>query len=99
MSFEKKPFIPYRLDEDKSKDKSKVVPVRLNIEELKRLEETSRFLNQEKLSTTLKQLSEIGYFVIQEQKTNYLIRTLFDNKRKNKRLGVEIVDPKFSNLG
>lgn len=98
MVLKREPFINYRSDEERAKDKSKVVPVRLNIDDLKRLEEVAKIINQEKLSTVIKTLVEIGLFVIHEEKTTYLINTLFKNKRNNKRLGISVIDPKFTQM-
>ena len=98
MPLEQKPFTRMRLDEERADDKSRTFTVRLNLEELARLEEAGDFLQQEKLSTVLKQLAHIGYVVLQDQKTRAIIDTLFINERRNKRLGVGQVEPKFTQM-
>ena len=60
----KEPFQTYRLEEERAKDKSKVIPVRLNLEELKMLEEIKGLTGKENNSTALKHLAIIGYNVI-----------------------------------
>ena len=98
MAIKKKPFTPTRLAEERAQDKSKVVPVRLNMDELATLEEDARLLRQEKQSTALKQLAEIGHFVIHRPEMVALIEVVFNNNRKNERLGIGIVDPKFKQM-
>ena len=80
---EKKPFVRY--NEEKTRD---IVPVALNVLEREELNACKKVLNQEKDSTALKQLARIGAKVLQEEKTDYIIRAIYDNKRKNKRLGI-----------
>lgn len=85
MSIEQKPFTRYKLDEEQRRD---VVPVALNKLEREVLEACKEILEQEKDSTALKQLAWIGSKVIQEEKIAYLLETIYANKRKNKRIGV-----------
>ena len=62
--------------------------IRLNEAERKVLDESKKLLEQEKDSTALKQLAWIGAKVIHDEKTAYILGTVFENKRKNKRLGI-----------
>ena len=88
MSIEKEKFTNYTLDEDKEKRKSVVMTVRLNQEELAMLEEVKKAIEQPKDSTAIKTIFYIGaYDVLQDQKTKYILSTLFKNKRNNERSG------------
>lgn len=49
-------------------------------------------LQQTKPSTALKQLAEIGAKVLFNQPVNQIIWTVTENKRKNKRMGIEYLD-------
>jgi len=98
MGIEKERFVPYKDQEERDQEKSKVVPLRLNREELKDLEELAKLLRQEKLGTTIKQLMKIGSHVLHTPQTAYLIDTLFINEKNNKRSGIINVNPKFKHL-
>lgn len=89
---EKQPFTSYTLEEDKSKDKGKVFTIRLNQEELNNLKQAQNILQQEKESTTVKQLVMFGLYVLHDRSTAYILQALNDNIRKNKRLGIQQVD-------
>ena len=83
-----KPFYRTRTDEEKAKDKSVVMTIRLNAEELAMLQEVKVALNQPKDSTAIKTMFYLAYYnVIQDAQTRYLIQTLFKNKRNNERTG------------
>jgi len=91
-----KAFESAREEAERSKDKSKVIPVRLNVQELVDLEVDARALRQEKIGTTIKQLVEIGRNVLHDQKTKAVLEAVFNNTRRNERLGIVEVQPKFS---
>jgi hypothetical protein len=100
MVLEHRPFTRTRLDEERQDDNGRVLSVRLNDEELARLEEDARLLRQEKPATALKQLAEIGSFVIHSPETTAVLEAVFNNERRNKRLGIQIADPRFkANVG
>ncbi|MFC2133840.1 hypothetical protein ACFLTH_04425 [Bacteroidota bacterium] len=88
---EQKEFQRYKLDEEKRQDSFTVA---LNErDELggmtrERLEICKEILEQEKDSTALKQLASLGADMLYEQKTKNLLQTIYANKRKNKRLGI-----------
>lgn len=82
---EKKPFVNYTLEGEEKVD---TFTVKLNPEERALLEKMKAILEQDKDSTAIKQLAWIGTKVLLEEKTSYLLETVFDNKRKNKRLGI-----------
>jgi hypothetical protein len=81
---EKKPFVKYSLEDNKDKP----ISVKLNEEERKLLDECKQIIEQPKDSTAIKALAWIGSKVILEEKTAYILATIFNNKRKNKRIGV-----------
>ena len=83
MTIEQQPFTRY--NEEKKED---TFTCKLNADERKLLEECKEILEQEKDSTCLKQMAWFGAKVLREDKTRYLLETIFDNKRKNKRLGI-----------
>ena len=95
MKFSDTPaFTPTRLEEERKEDKGKVITIRLNEKELGNLAKIQNILQQEKESTTVKQVFSYGMFVLQERSTAHILRVLYDNLRKNKRLGIEFVDVK-----
>ena len=94
MEFEQEPFVPYRLEEERPKEAGKIFTIRLNEEELKNLKDAQKILQQEKQSTTVKQLTMFGLYVLHERSTAYILKVLGDNIRKNKRLGIEEVEIK-----
>lgn len=91
-----KPFTRTRLDEERADDKEKVLSVKLNMEELAQLEEDAHILRQEKPSTALKQLAEIGSKVIRSPETRAILESVFNNERRNQRLGIQVADPRFN---
>lgn len=52
------------------------------------LKEAMEILEQSKDSTALKQLARIALIVLHDQKVGLILKTLFENKRKNKRQGI-----------
>lgn len=84
-------FYRKKLDEEKAKEKSTVMTIRLNKEQMAMLEEVQKAINQPKASTAIKTLFYIGcYDVLQDQKTRYIIDTLFKNDRNNERTGAYV---------
>ena len=86
----KKPFTAQRLEEERAKDKRKVYPVSFNLEEQEFIfsNETKSLLQQTKDSTIIKQLAIIGANLIHSQKIKTILSMVSDNKRKNKRMGL-----------
>lgn len=93
-----KAFESVRLEAERADDKSKVITVRLNLAELEALEADGRILRQEKIGTTLKQVWEIGHIVLHSPETSAILQAAFNNERKNERLGISEVDPKFKQM-
>lgn len=98
MPLQREAFTRTRLDEERAGDKSKVVPVRLNVEELRALEEAGLIIEEEKLSSVIKTLMNLGLIVIHKPETTAIISTVFKNQRNNKRRGVSVVEPKFTQM-
>jgi hypothetical protein len=86
------PFTRKKTDEEKAKEKSVVMTIRLNQEELDMLKQVKEAIEQPKDSTAVKTVFYIGCFdVLHDKKVNYILSTLFKNKRNNERTGA-IVD-------
>lgn len=81
---EKEKFRLYNLDDDKNKD-VKVISLKMNKEDQALLKHCQEVLNQSKDGTAIKTLLYIGAKVLLEEKTGYIISTIFKNKRNNKR--------------
>lgn len=86
---EHKPFIdrkPFqRYNEEKVAD---TFTIRLNEEERQQLEIDKKVLMQEKDSTALKQLAELGRIVLHSKKTIEILDIIRNNERRNKRIGI-----------
>ena len=95
MAIEKEVFRNYRTEEEKEQDSSKVFTIRLNREEIAEMEECAKLLRQEKFSSTAKQLIRLGRSVLQDEKLSTYIDLIYENERRNQRLGIGKVKPKF----
>jgi len=84
MAIKQEPFTSYH--ETKQVDS---FTVRLNKEEREDLKQCKEILEQPKDSTALKMLAKIGSKVLREEKTSFILTTIYANKRKNKRLGID----------
>ena len=84
----KKPFVPYKLEEEKKDDKRETFTVSINKEERLQLNEDKKILQQAKDSTALKQLAELGHIVLHQDITGQIAQVILQNKRRNKRLGI-----------
>ena len=82
------PFTPYKLQEDRDRDKRETFTVSINKEERARLNEDKKILQQAKDSTALKQLAELGRIVLHQEITGKIAQVIMSNKRRNKRLGI-----------
>ena len=95
---ERPAFTALKNQEERDNEKSKVITIRLNRDELEDLEILAKLLRQEKLGTTIKQLMKIGSIVLQEPKIRQIVDTMFINELNNKRQGIITVRPKFKQL-
>lgn len=84
---EKEKFRSYTLDEDKDTDVI-VISLKLNKEEQEILKSSQQIIEQKKDGTAIKQLFKLGAKVVHEEKTKYILDTIFGNKRKNKRSNI-----------
>jgi len=87
-------FTPTKFQEERDKEKGKIFTIRLNEEEVKALRQAQNIMQQEKQSTTLKQLAMFGLYVLHDRSTAYILDVLGHNIRKNKRIGIQEVDIK-----
>lgn len=89
-------FYRTRLDEERAQDKGRTVGVWFNNDELKRLEELAVWFHQPKESTTIKHCVELALAILEGRDQTATFRdVLFNNVRKNRRLGLEEIEPKF----
>src|SRR6056297_742398 len=96
MPIEKKAFVNYKDQEERAAQKGKTFGVSLTQEELIELEELGKFYHQEKLSSVIKHSIKIQSAKLAgEPEINVLRDILFNNTRKNQRLGITEIKPKF----
>jgi len=96
MPIEKKAFVNYKDQEERAAQKGKTFGVWLTQEELIELEELGKFYHQEKLSSVIKHCIKIQSAKLAgEPEINVLRDILFNNTRKNQRLGITEIKPKF----
>lgn len=89
------PFHRDRLEEDRARDKSTVISLRLNREEIRQIEDAGRLLQQEMPSSIVKQLAELGLLCLQREETRAALRMTFKNTVRNQRRGVMEADPRL----
>lgn len=92
---ERPAFTPTRLEEEKAQDKGRTIGVWFNDEELLLLEECGVFLHQEKPATIIKQMVVMGANLIDRPEMKAIRDVVFNNVRKNKRLGIAEVGPRI----
>lgn len=96
MVLERAPFTPTRLEEDRAKDRGRTMGVWFSNEELKELEALAVWFHQPKESTTVKHCVEMVRAILEGRDSIAVFREiLFNNVRKNRRMGIEELDPKF----
>lgn len=93
---EKKPFENYTLEEDKKFEKFETISMKLNKEEREQLEIDKQALQQEKDSTAIKQMWQIARFVLHQSEMGQISRILYNNVRRNVRLGINEVEAKIN---
>jgi len=88
-----KPFYPTRLEEERKKDKDRVISVKINKDwENIYLNPCKPVLQQAKDSTLIKCLAEIGAKVVLEENQQFIINLILGNKRRNKRIGISEIE-------
>lgn len=96
MPLEKKPFVNYKDQEERAAQKGKTFGVWLTKNELEQLEDLGRFFHQEKLSSVIKHCIEIEHAKLTGKEEKVVLRdVLFNNMRKNQRLGITEIKPNF----
>ena len=88
MAIEKEKFRSYTLDEDKQKEKLRVISLKLNADDLKLISAAKEIIEQPKDGTCIKTLMRLGYISITKPENKLLLETLFKNKQRNKRIGI-----------
>ena len=78
---EKEPFQPYRLEEERAKDKSKVFPMRLNQQEQATAKQLMLLFNVKSPVTAIKYGAEIGLNVLHSTFGIDLMKRLFSKER------------------
>lgn len=91
MSIEQQPFVKYKLEEEQDIN-CITFTIRLNKEEQEKLKQMKKLIQQEKDSTCMKQFAFYGFDVLQDKKSMLALELLFNNLRKNKRLGINEVE-------
>lgn len=89
MPIIREPFTLLDIERHERGDRPDTMNVRLNDQEYAMLQEAKKMLRQPKDSTALKQLAVLGYaYVAHDKKMAVALELLFNNERKNERLGV-----------
>jgi hypothetical protein len=96
MVIETEQFQRKRTDEERSADSSQVIAIRFNKDDLLRVEAAARLLSQERVSTVVKQLVELGLLCLQDQKTVLALKIQRENNRRNWRIGIVEAEPRFT---
>lgn len=79
------PFVNYKLDEEKKKDKGRTFTVWMSDEEWDQLQKDMDLINEPKPSTALKQLAKMGSNLLGTPSVRCVTETLFINKRRRER--------------
>jgi len=90
------PFSPSRLEEEKANDKGKTIGVWFNDAQLADIARYGVFLHQEKPATIIKQMLALGAVsakLLDGDLITLVRDTIFNNVRKNRRLGIVEVEP------
>lgn len=95
MTLQREPFTTTRTEEERSQDKSAVVSLRLNKEEILKVEDAGRLMQQEMQSTIVKQLMELGLLCLQREETRAALRLATENTRRNIQRGIIEAQPKI----
>ncbi len=95
MPLERAPFVTTRLEEERSRDNGVVISLRLKKDEILRVEDAGRLLNQEMQSSIVKQLMELGLLCLQREETRAALRMTSENTRKNIQRGILEAEPKI----
>ena len=81
-------FASTRLEEEREKDKRETFTVSINKQERLNLDADKKALEQTKDSTAIKQMWEIGRFVLHHDKIGVISQMIMANRNRNKKRGV-----------
>ena len=81
-------FTPTRLEDEREKDKRETFTISINKQERLNLELDKRTLEQSKDSTAIKQMWEIGRFVLHQDKIGKISQLIVANRNRNKKAGI-----------
>jgi len=81
-------FTPTRLEEEKENDKRETFTISINKKEREQLDIDKKALEQPKDSTALKQMWEIGRFVLHHDKIGKIYQLISSNRERNKKSGI-----------
>lgn len=98
MALIREPFTTTRLAEERATDKSMVISLRLNREEIEAVTDAGRLLQQEMQSSIVKQLMQLGLLCLQSPETRAALRLATENTRRNIQRGVVVAQPKIGRL-
>ena len=87
----KKPFVPYKLEGERSKRLNAMVDYTTFSKEVYNAQ---RLLQQPKIATTIIQLAKIGYKSLLSAENGVIFELLDRNLKNNKRLGILLVEGK-----
>lgn len=96
MPLEREPFVNTKTSEERESQRGRTIGVWFNDEELEQLKEYGLWLHQEKPATIIKQMIQLGAELASNSQSTLVRDLVFNNVRKNKRLGIEIVEPKLN---
>lgn len=94
MAIEREAFTPTRTEEERSALKGKPVSIWLNNEEMARFEALRAKLQQDKVSTIIKQTAELGAYLLEDSLTARVMDTVLKNMGRNEKRGVWHIEPK-----
>lgn len=95
MGIVREAFTSTRLEEERAQDRSTVISLRLNREEIQAVEDAGRLLQQEMQSSIVKQLMQLGLLCLQSPETRAALRMATENTRRNIARGVVEATPKI----
>lgn len=79
------PFVPYKLESEKFKEKGRTFTVWMSDVEWDEFQKDMEFIQEPKPSTALKQLAKMGSNLLGVPSVRCVTETLFINKRKRER--------------
>ena len=81
-------FTSTRLQEERDKDKRETFTISINKQDRLNLDADKRALEQSKDSTAIKQMWEIGRYVLHHDKIGKIYQMIDSNRNRNKKSGI-----------